>query len=131
MKTVAFARYAGRLARTLAIGVLLSMTAMTAMTASGCGTTTAGAESGGQRARAMVAAGATLVDVRTPGEYASGHVEGATNIPVDELEGRMSEIASDRPVVVYCRSGARSSRAAAALEARGYEVFDLGPMTAW
>lgn len=74
---------------------------------------------------------ATLLDVRTPGEFASGHVEGAVNVPVDEVATRLSEIPRDAPVVVYCRSGARSARAASALHEAGYEVHDVGPMPAW
>ncbi len=113
------------------LALALAMAAVLVSVTSGCGRASAGAESPGQHARALVSEGATLVDVRTPGEFAAGHVEGATNIPVDELDARMAEIPSERPVVVYCRSGRRSAHAAASLEARGYEVFDLGPMTAW
>jgi rhodanese-related sulfurtransferase len=84
-------------------------------------------------ARALVANGALLLDVRTPGEYGMGHIEGAKNIPVDELGRRIPEVgAKDRPVVVYCRSGARSARAVAMLKQAGYaRVEDLGPMSRW
>lgn len=75
--------------------------------------------------------GATLLDVRTPAEYASGHVEGAVNVPVDEVAARLSEIPRDVPVVVYCRSGARSARASSTLREAGYDVHDLGPRSAW
>ncbi len=85
----------------------------------------------GTRARALVAQGAQLVDVRSPEEYEFGHIDGAANIPVDTLGRRMGEIKKDRPVVLYCRSGARSSFAATQLIKAGYEVYDLGPMTAW
>ncbi len=86
----------------------------------------------GVKARQLVDGGATLVDVRTPGEYASGHVSGAKNIPVQELAGRMDEIPKDRPVVLYCRSGMRSAKAAGMLTAKGYEdVYDVGPMSAY
>ncbi len=86
----------------------------------------------GSEARALVEQGAQLVDVRTPAEFAEGHVPGAVNIPVDEIERRAGEIEKDEPVVLYCRSGARSSRAAGILEAAGYEhVHDLGPMSNW
>lgn len=81
--------------------------------------------------RALVRDGATLVDVRTDDEFRAGHVEGARNIPVHEIEQRWSEIPKDRKVVVYCRSGGRSASAAAALQRRGYEVVDIGPMHAW
>jgi phage shock protein E len=78
--------------------------------------------------KAMVDQGATLLDVRTADEYASGHLDRAVVIPVQELEGRMSEVPRDRPVVVYCRSGARSAAAASMLTRAGYRVHDIGPM---
>lgn len=83
------------------------------------------------RAHELVDEGATLLDVRTPGEFASGHVEGAVNIPVQELGARMAEVPRDRPVVVYCHSGARSASAAERLSSDGYEVLDLGAMSNW
>ena len=84
-------------------------------------------------ARALVAAGARLVDVRSPGEFASGHLPGAVNIPVGELASRTGEVgAKDRPVVLYCRSGARSASAAGLLKRAGYtNVHDLGPISRW
>jgi phage shock protein E len=84
-------------------------------------------------ARAMVAAGARLVDVRTPGEYAGGHIEGAVNVPLDQLPSRFAELgAKDGGVVVYCRSGARSGSAAGILRAAGFtNVADLGAMGRW
>jgi rhodanese-related sulfurtransferase len=85
----------------------------------------------GAEAHALVGLGATLLDVRSPEEFASGHVEGAVLLPVDELEGRLSEVSRTAPVVVYCRSGGRSARAAQILSAAGYEVHDLGGMSNW
>lgn len=84
-------------------------------------------------ARRMVEAGARLVDVRTPEEFATGHIPRAINIPVQDLERRIGELAEkDRPIVVYCRSGARSSSAAKMLTSAGYaEVRDLGSMSRW
>ena len=84
-------------------------------------------------ARSLVADGARLVDVRTPEEFAAGHIEGAVNIPVQELERRMAEVgAKDTPIVLYCRSGKRSSAAARMLEAAGYgQVHDLGSIGRW
>lgn len=82
--------------------------------------------------RQLVAAGALLLDVRTPSEFAEGHLAGATNLPVQQLAVRLHELGSrSRPVVVYCRSGGRSAQAAAMLSAAGYQVKDIGPMTAW
>lgn len=84
-------------------------------------------------AHKAVEAGARIIDVRSPGEFAGGHLPGAVNIPVQELGSRMREAGKkDRPVVVYCRSGARSGMAKQVLESSGYkEVVDLGPMSAW
>ena len=76
-------------------------------------------------------AGATVVDVRTPAEFLAGHVAGATNLPLDELPARAAELPTDRLVVVYCASGARSARAAAALRATGRTVVDAGTMAAF
>jgi rhodanese-related sulfurtransferase len=84
-------------------------------------------------ARQLVQAGARLVDVRTPGEFASGHITGAINIPVQQLDTRMSELQpKETAVVVYCRSGHRSGNAARMLKSAGFKaVHDLGPMSRW
>ncbi|MBO8126861.1 MAG: rhodanese-like domain-containing protein [Firmicutes bacterium] len=62
----------------------------------------------------------TIVDVRTEKEFAQGHIEGAINIPLQELADRYDEIPSDKPVIVHCKSGARSSYATAFLQMLGY-----------
>ncbi len=67
-----------------------------------------------------IKAGATVVDVRTPGEYQTGAYPGAVNIPVQELDRRMGELRKDRPIVVYCASGMRSASAERLLRARGF-----------
>lgn len=74
-----------------------------------------------------------LLDVRTPEEFAEGHVPGAKNIPVADIAERAAEVPKDRPVVVYCRSGARVKRANAILRERGYTnlVEMEGSMLAW
>jgi len=84
-------------------------------------------------ARRLVEGGARLVDVRTPEEFAGGHIEGAVNIPVQELDRRMSELGpKDAAIVVYCRSGARSAQAANMLKSAGYgSVHNLGAMSRW
>ena len=89
--------------------------------------------SGARQAHLLVSAGATLLDVRTPGEFAGGHLDGARNLPVQELARRIGEVGPrDKPVVVYCHSGARALVAAQTLRAAGYrEVVNLGPMAAW
>jgi phage shock protein E len=87
----------------------------------------------GADARRIVDEGARLLDVRTPQEFASGHLPGAINIPVQELDRRMGELAGkERPIVLYCRSGMRSGRAARMLEKAGYAaVHDLGSISRW
>ena len=84
-------------------------------------------------AHAAMDAGGVLVDVRTDGEFAQGHLPGAKNIPVQDLPARADEVGDkSKPVVVYCRSGQRSARAKRLLEEAGYEqVINLGPMSAW
>lgn len=81
-------------------------------------------------ARALVDRGATLLDVRTPGEWERGHLDAALLIPVQELSSRLAEVPRDRPVVVYCASGRRSARAVQMLRGAGYEAHDLGGMPA-
>ena len=63
---------------------------------------------------------ATLVDVREPYEYEEGHVEGAINIPLGEVPGRVAEIeAMSKPLILMCRSGARSGQATMFLKTKG------------
>lgn len=74
----------------------------------------------------------TLVDVRTAEEYRDGYIPGAINISVQELGSKLNKIPKDKPVIVYCRSGSRSSHAAQSLIAAGYsEVYDLGGLFEW
>lgn len=85
------------------------------------------------QARALVESGARLVDVRSPGEFAGGHLPGAVNVPVRELARRLDELgARERAVVVYCQSGLRSANAARILRRAGFrEVHDLGSLARW
>lgn len=81
---------------------------------------------------AQTGAAHQLIDVRTPEEFATGHIAGAVNIPVEELGGRLDEVNKDQPVVVYCRSGNRSAQAASILESAGHTgIYDLGGIRAW
>lgn len=85
----------------------------------------------GAQARAEVEAGAVLLDVRTPPEFASGSIPGAKNLPLDRLEGRIAELDKARKVIVFCRSGNRSATAASILRRHGFTALDLGPVSAW
>ncbi len=67
----------------------------------------------------------TLLDARTPQEYAAGHIEGFRNIPVDELRQRLEEIAPGKPVYVICQSGLRSYIACRILAGHGYEAHNF------
>ncbi len=84
-------------------------------------------------AKDLVKKGAKLVDVRSPGEFAGGHIEGAVNVPVGDLERRLGELGpKDGVYVVYCASGMRSARAKGILQASGRtNVHDLGAMSRW
>ena len=89
-----------------------------------------------QQVREMQAQKSTapfVLDVRTPEEFASGHVPGAVNIPYDQVPSRLAEIPKDKEVVLYCRSGRRAGLAAAELEKAGYTDLQLmqGDMPAW
>jgi rhodanese-related sulfurtransferase len=78
-----------------------------------------------EEAQKMVAEGAQLVDVRADHEWELGRIEGATHLPLAELNERVGEIDRDRPVVFYCRGGNRSTMATEALAAEGFETAKL------
>ena len=65
-------------------------------------------------------AGAVIVDVRTPEEFADGAYPNAINIPVQDLGSRAGEIPKNKPVVLYCASAARSAFAVRMLKANGW-----------
>jgi rhodanese-related sulfurtransferase len=73
------------------------------------------------QARQAEGAAIVLVDVRSPEEFAAGHIPGAVNIPVDQVAGRLDEFRAfgDREIVLYCRSGRRAGQAAEVLSAAG------------
>ncbi|MGB5546520.1 MAG: rhodanese-like domain-containing protein [Polyangiales bacterium] len=87
----------------------------------------------GTDARSLVADGAVLVDVRSTGEFSGGHIEGALNIPIQELSGRIGELGDKSgPIVLYCQSGSRSLMAKRLLEKNGFtDVHDMGGMSHW
>jgi phage shock protein E len=84
-------------------------------------------------AKALVDAGALLVDVRTPDEFEAGHLDGAKNIPLSEVTTRMEEFGpKDGVVVVYCRSGRRSGQVKRTLGMAGFTaVHNAGGMADW
>lgn len=75
----------------------------------------------------LVKQGATIVDVRTPGEFKSGHIKGSVNIPLGNLSSQFTRIRKDRPVITCCASGMRSGQAKGFLKSQGYaEVHNGG-----
>lgn len=75
----------------------------------------------------LIKNGASIVDVRTVDEFEDGAYPGAVNIPVNQIQRRAHEIPKDKPVVVYCASGARSTVAMSVLKALGWpEVVNAG-----
>jgi rhodanese-related sulfurtransferase len=78
-----------------------------------------------EEAQKLIDEGAQLVDVRADHEWELGRIEGATHLPLSELGERAGEIDRDRPVVLYCRGGNRSTMAAEALAAEGYDAAKL------
>lgn len=87
----------------------------------------------GEEARKLVESGALLVDVRSPAEFAGGHIKGAINVPLQTLTANMTKLGDkDRPVVLYCASGVRSSSAASIIKRAGYaDVRNLGAKSRW
>jgi len=81
----------------------------------------------------LAAKGAHLIDVRTEAEVAQGVINGAIHIPLHLLPLRAADIPQDRPVVIYCRSGARSAQACAFMASKGYENMHnlAGGIMAW
>lgn len=69
--------------------------------------------------RSIIGQGAFLVDVRTPAEFAEGHVKGSVNIPLDKVVLELPKFRNKKNVVVFCRSGNRSGQAKTILEQNG------------
>ena len=103
----------------------------------GCSGTTSDAAAGGVRTVAAAEAvklldGRTVVDVRTPSEFAAGHLAGAQNIDVEAADfgTRIAALDKNAPYLLYCRSGRRSAIAAEQMKAAGFtDVVDAGALT--
>lgn len=77
--------------------------------------------------KALVENGAVIIDVRSTGEFRSGHVKGSKNYPLDQLRSKVNEIKKlNKPVITVCLSGGRSSAAKSILAAAGVEVYNGG-----
>ena len=80
--------------------------------------------------KGLLSKGAIIVDVRTPEEYKAGHIDGARNIPLDQIKTKVPELKkTGKPVITCCRSGARSGMAKSQLAAAGIEVYNGGAWT--
>lgn len=78
----------------------------------------------------LKAAGALVLDVRTPAEFSQGCVPGSLNIPLDQLPSRLGELDPARPVLLCCASGGRSGMAKQFLDREGFQrTVNAGPWT--
>lgn len=75
----------------------------------------------------LIENGAVIIDVRSPGEFAGGHVEGSLNMPLDSIQSQIGKIKKmDKPVVLCCASGMRSGSATSILKREGIEAYNAG-----
>ena len=70
--------------------------------------------------KALIEEGAFLVDVRSPQEYAQSKVKGSVNIPLDSISQQIAKFKDKKHIIVFCRSGNRSSQAKAILQRNGF-----------
>lgn len=77
--------------------------------------------------RALLQSGAQIIDVRTKAEFQGGHIKTSVNLPLQSLTSSLSKIKKDKPLIVCCASGMRSSAAKSTLQSMGYtEVYNGG-----
>jgi rhodanese-related sulfurtransferase len=76
--------------------------------------------------RSLLNEGATIIDVRTKGEYEQGHIKGSVNIPLNNLQNHYSKIKKDKPVITCCASGMRSATAKSLLRSNGFSKVHNG-----
>ncbi len=74
----------------------------------------------GANAKTLIAQGAKVIDVRSKAEFASGHFEGAVNIPLDQIDQKASTLKKEQAYILCCRSGMRSGLATSKLKALGF-----------
>lgn len=114
----------------IALGVLVATSAFSEGVATSEAPSISPAE---LQAKRQSGAAPLLVDVRTPEEYASGHIPGAVNIPFDQVAQRIAEVQSPNGVALYCMLGPRARKGESALLAAGHKsVLHLeGGLAAW
>jgi len=116
--------------------LLFIVAALLAALATACTTSKSkgqGAISAEQVKQQMTDLNTLLLDVRTPDEYKDGHIPGAKNIPVQELDRRLNELDRQKNVIVYCRTGHRSTKAFHILKQNGFSAVRnfKGSWTEW
>lgn len=78
----------------------------------------------------LIAKGAVILDVRTPGEFDDGHIDGAVNIPLSRLRSEYKQLDTGRAYITCCSHGLRSVKAVSILKERGFKkVYNGGPWT--
>jgi phage shock protein E len=70
--------------------------------------------------------GAVIIDVRSPGEFKGGHIQGAINIPLQSIQSSLNKIPKGKPIITCCASGMRSSSAKSILKSAGYSDVHNG-----
>lgn len=76
-----------------------------------------------------IKSGAVIIDVRTPGEFNSGHAKGSKNIPLNQLSSKMNAL-KGKEVIVVCKSGGRAMQAESMLKQAGIDAINAGPWQA-
>lgn len=76
--------------------------------------------------RELLKNGATIIDVRTKGEYQGGHIKGSVNIPLDTLNSQLGKLKKEKPIITCCASGMRSASAKGILRSKGFESVHNG-----
>ncbi len=78
----------------------------------------------------LINRGAIIIDVRSAGEFGSGHIRGSKNYPVDIIRSKIADLKKlNKPVITVCRSGARSAMAKNILRSAGIDAYNGGPWT--
>ncbi len=76
--------------------------------------------------RELLKNGATIVDVRSKGEYQGGHIKGSINIPLDNLNSSLAKLKKDKTIIICCASGMRSASAKSILQSKGFSTVHNG-----
>jgi phage shock protein E len=76
--------------------------------------------------KAMRTGGAIILDVRSPSEFSTGHISGAKNIPLQQLQAAVKSIQKDVPIITCCASGMRSANAKSLLKSMGFTNVENG-----